>query len=146
MTAVWSTLTTCRISFWVFLYTVCLRKFRTHVYTTDIYVIYNWLLTLQRRENYLIWWITSHCIFVVCQLTFQVVFVPVWIILTLLSVCVLYYIIWAFLFMRSPEITSTQRNGHLVNSFMSCFIVIPLLTFMVSAHKNTIRYRITIVN
>ena len=62
---------------------------------------------------------------------FQVVFVPLWIILTLLSVCVLYYIIWALLFMRSPEITNTQRHGHLVNSFMSCFIIVPLLTFMV---------------
>lgn len=60
-----------------------------------------------------------------------VVFVPLWIMLTLLSVCVLYYIIWALLFMRSPEITNNQRNGHLVNSFMSCFIVIPLLTFMI---------------
>ena len=62
---------------------------------------------------------------------FQVVFVPLWIILTLLSVCVLYYIIWALLFMRSPEITNTQRHAHLVNSFMSCFIIVPLLTFMV---------------
>jgi len=60
-----------------------------------------------------------------------VVFVPVWIILTLLSVCVLYYIIWALLFMRSPEITASQRRAHLVNAVMSCFIVIPLLSFMV---------------
>lgn len=60
-----------------------------------------------------------------------VVFVPLWIILTLLSVCVLYYIIWALLFMRSPEITNSQRHGHLVNSFMSCFIIVPLLTFLI---------------
>eukprot|EP00111_Clytia_hemisphaerica_P002795 TCONS_00007870-protein len=71
-----------------------------------------------------------------------VVFVPLWIILTLLSVCVLYYIIWALLFMRSPEITNTQRNGHLVNSFMSCFIVIPLLTFMIMLVRQLDRYSV----
>jgi len=60
-----------------------------------------------------------------------VVFVPAWIILTLLSVAVLYYIIWALLFMRSPEITPTQRKGHVINAFMSCAMVIPLLCFMV---------------
>ena len=65
-------------------------------------------------------------------LLLQVVFVPIWIILTLLAVGVLYYIIWALLFMRSPEISAVQRKAHIINAVMSCLFVIPLLTFMVS--------------
>lgn len=60
-----------------------------------------------------------------------VVFVPIWIILTLLSVVVLYYIVWALLFMRSPDITPAQRKAHLVNATMSFLMVIPLLAFVV---------------
>lgn len=67
----------------------------------------------------------------VIEWSWVVVFVPIWIILTLLSVCVLYYIIWALLFMRSPEITALQRKAHIINAIMSCLIVIPLLAFMV---------------
>ena len=39
--------------------------------------------------------------------------------------------------MRSPEITATQRRAHLVNAVMSCFIVIPLLSFMVSSFSSS---------
>eukprot|EP00795_Rhopilema_esculentum_P000723 gene723-10437_t len=45
-----------------------------------------------------------------------IVFVPLWIVLTLLCVVVIYYVIWALLFLRSPEVTPRQRRGHIALS------------------------------
>lgn len=63
--------------------------------------------------------------------SWMVVFVPVWIVLTLLSVVVFYYIVWALLFMRSPDLTATQRKAHVLNASMAFLMVIPLLVFVV---------------
>ncbi|XP_065669178.1 transmembrane protein 185A isoform X2 [Hydra vulgaris] len=63
--------------------------------------------------------------------TWLVVLVPVWIILCLLFICVLYYIIWALLFMRSPEIAPQQRKTHVFNAIVTWFMVVPLIIFMV---------------
>lgn len=61
----------------------------------------------------------------------MVVLVPVWIVLTLLSIGLIYYIIWAMLFLRSNEITASQRRERLFNAVMFCFIVVPLIAFFV---------------
>lgn len=61
-----------------------------------------------------------------------VVFVPIWIVLTLLCVVVIYYVIWTLLFLRSPDVTQRQRRGHLVYAALSCFMIFPLLSFLIS--------------
>lgn len=61
-----------------------------------------------------------------------VVFVPTWIVLTLICLIVLYYVIWVALFLRSPEITARQRRGHLIYATLSCCMMFPLLSFIVA--------------
>eukprot|EP00112_Aurelia_sp_Birch-Aquarium-sp1_P025629 Seg861.7 transcript_id=Seg861.7/GoldUCD/mRNA.D3Y31 product="Transmembrane protein 185B" protein_id=Seg861.7/GoldUCD/D3Y31 len=64
-----------------------------------------------------------------------VLFVPLWIVLTLLCVVVIYYVIWALLFLRSPDVTPRQRRGHVIYATLSCFMVFPLLSFIVALSR-----------
>ena len=61
----------------------------------------------------------------------QVVFVPMWIVLSLLCLLVLYYIIWSIIFVRTAEVLPAQRRGHVMVAVASVLLVIPLLTFQV---------------
>ena len=62
---------------------------------------------------------------------FQVVFVPMWIVLSLLCLLVLYYVIWSIIFVRTAEVLPAQRRGHVMVATASVLLVIPLLTFQV---------------
>ncbi|XP_065058448.1 transmembrane protein 185-like [Rhopilema esculentum] len=64
-----------------------------------------------------------------------IVFVPLWIVLTLLCVVVIYYVIWALLFLRSPEVTPRQRRGHVIYATLSCFMIFPLLSFIIALSR-----------
>ena len=61
----------------------------------------------------------------------QVVFVPMWIVLSLLCLLVLYYVIWSIIFVRTAEVLPAQRRGHVMVAVASVLLVIPLLTFQV---------------
>jgi len=67
----------------------------------------------------------------VVEWDWMVVFVPVWIVLTLLSIGVIYYVIWVLLFLRSSDVTGTQRRERLFNAVMFSFTVVPLIAFFV---------------
>ena len=62
----------------------------------------------------------------------QVVFVPMWIVLSLLCLLVLYYVIWSIIFVRTAEVLPAQRRGHVMVAVASVLLVIPLLTFQVT--------------
>jgi len=64
-----------------------------------------------------------------------VVFVPTWIVITLLCVVVMYYVIWAFLFLRSTDVTQRQRRGHVIYATLSCFMIFPLLSLIISLSR-----------
>nr|CAB3267063.1 transmembrane protein 185A-like [Phallusia mammillata] len=58
------------------------------------------------------------------------VFIPLWIVMCLPSIAVLYYFVWTLIFFRStyPE---SDRRSHLVMACTWILVVIPLLTFQV---------------
>ncbi|EDO35343.1 predicted protein [Nematostella vectensis] len=60
-----------------------------------------------------------------------VVFVPMWIVLSLLCLLVLYYVIWSIIFVRTTEVLPAQRQGHVMVAIASVLLVIPLLTFQI---------------
>ncbi|KXJ25882.1 transmembrane protein 185B [Exaiptasia diaphana] len=60
-----------------------------------------------------------------------VVFVPMWIVLSLLCLLVLYYIIWSIIFVRTAEVLPAQRHGHVMVAVASVLLVIPLLVFQI---------------
>ena len=62
----------------------------------------------------------------------QVVFIPIWILMCLLCLIVLYYIVWSILIIRATEIMAEQRRAHLMAAFTAMALVVPLLTFEVS--------------
>ncbi|XP_031559342.1 transmembrane protein 185-like isoform X2 [Actinia tenebrosa] len=60
-----------------------------------------------------------------------VVFAPMWIVLSLMCLLVLYYIIWAIIFVRSAVLLPEQKHGHIMVAVASVLLVIPLLTFQI---------------
>lgn len=60
-----------------------------------------------------------------------VVFVPMWIVLSLMCLLVLYYIIWSIIFVRTAEVLPAQRRGHVMVAIAAVLLVIPLLTFQI---------------
>ncbi|XP_072040155.1 LOW QUALITY PROTEIN: transmembrane protein 185A-like [Amphiura filiformis] len=61
--------------------------------------------------------------------SWSVVFIPIWILMCLLCLIVLYYIVWSILILRATEIMAEQRRAHLMAAFTAMALVIPLLTF-----------------
>lgn len=62
---------------------------------------------------------------------FQVVCVPLWILMSFLCLVVLYYIVWSVLFLRSMDVIAEQRRTHITMAVSWMTIVVPLLTFEV---------------
>lgn len=62
---------------------------------------------------------------------FQVVCVPLWILMSFLCLVVLYYIVWSVLFLRSMDVIAEQRRTHITMAISWMTIVVPLLTFEV---------------
>ncbi|XP_078601756.1 transmembrane protein 185A-like [Branchiostoma floridae x Branchiostoma japonicum] len=60
-----------------------------------------------------------------------IVFVPMWILMCLVCLIVLYYIIWSILFMRSTDVMAEQRRAHLILAITALALVLPFLTFEV---------------
>ena len=58
-----------------------------------------------------------------------------WIVLSLLCLLVLYYVIWSIIFVRTAEVLPAQRRGHVMVAVASVLLVIPLLTFQVTAKQ-----------
>ncbi|CAK8683650.1 transmembrane protein 185B-like [Clavelina lepadiformis] len=58
------------------------------------------------------------------------VFIPLWIVMCLPSIAVLYYFVWTLIYFRStfPE---SDRRAHLVMAVIWIFVVLPFLTFQV---------------
>ncbi|XP_033632287.1 transmembrane protein 185A-like [Asterias rubens] len=61
--------------------------------------------------------------------SWSVVFIPIWILMCLLCLIVLYYIVWSILIIRATEIMAEQRRAHLMAAFTAMALVVPLLTF-----------------
>ncbi|XP_038057142.1 transmembrane protein 185A-like [Patiria miniata] len=61
--------------------------------------------------------------------SWSVVFIPIWILMCLLCLIVLYYIVWSILILRATEIMAEQRRAHLMAAFTAMALVVPLLTF-----------------
>ncbi|XP_028397658.1 transmembrane protein 185B-like [Dendronephthya gigantea] len=58
-----------------------------------------------------------------------VVFIPVWIVMTLLCLLVVYYVIWSLLFLRSDIVSPAQKQSHITIVIVSLTLVVPLLVF-----------------
>ncbi len=61
----------------------------------------------------------------------EVVFVPLWILLCVSLVGVLYSIIFAGILLRAPEINAEQRRNSTTSAIGYTFLVIPILIFQV---------------
>ena len=80
-------------------------------------------------------WSAAECQSVIksCLFSLQVVFVPMWIVMSLLCLLVLYYVIWSIIFVRTAANLPSQRKGHIMIAIASVLLVIPLLTFQVTS-------------
>lgn len=63
--------------------------------------------------------------------SWEVVFVPLWIVMCLSLVGVLYTIIFAGILLRTPEVTAQQRRASFQSALGYTFLVIPILIFQV---------------
>nr|XP_022920426.1 transmembrane protein 185B isoform X2 [Onthophagus taurus] len=63
--------------------------------------------------------------------SWEIVFVPLWIVMCLSLVGVLYTIIFAGILLRTPEVNVQQRRASLQTAVSYTFLVIPILIFMV---------------
>ena len=71
---------------------------------------------------------------------FQVVCVPLWILMSFLCLVVLYYIVWSVLFLRSMDVIAEQRRTHITMAVSWMTIVVPLLTFEVEKSVTSFMY------
>lgn len=62
----------------------------------------------------------------------QIVFIPIWIVLSIALIGVLYAIILAIILIKSPDIIPDERRGNVFAAVGYTFMVLPLLVFMVS--------------
>ena len=69
---------------------------------------------------------------------------PMWIVLSLMCLLVLYYIIWSIIFVRTAEVLPAQRRGHVMVAIAAVLLVIPLLTFQVCNNKKNLVYMMLI--
>ena len=67
---------------------------------------------------------------------FQVVFIPMWIVMCVALIGVLYAITLAIVLMKSPDIIPEQRRGNIYSAVGYTCLVVPILTFLVSTHSN----------
>ncbi|KAL6433459.1 hypothetical protein ACFW04_006531 [Cataglyphis niger] len=63
--------------------------------------------------------------------SWEVVFVPVWALLCLSLVAVLYAIVFAAVLLRTPQINARQRRTSLNSALAYTFLVVPILVFQV---------------
>ncbi|KAK4877902.1 hypothetical protein RN001_010408 [Aquatica leii] len=63
--------------------------------------------------------------------SWEVVFVPLWIVMCLSLVGVLYTIIFAAILLRTPEVNMQQRKSSFLSALGYTFLVIPILIFQV---------------
>lgn len=64
--------------------------------------------------------------------SWEVVFVPLWALLCLSLVAVLYAIVFAAVLLRTPQINARQRWTSLNSALAYTFLVVPILIFQVS--------------
>lgn len=64
--------------------------------------------------------------------SWEVVFVPLWIVLCLSLVGVLYTIIFAGILLRTPQVNAEQRRSWFNSALAYTFLVVPILVFQVS--------------
>lgn len=72
-----------------------------------------------RLDNFITW-------------SWEVVFVPLWALLCLSLVAVLYAIVFAAVLLRTPQINARQRRTSLNSAIAYTFLVVPILVFQVS--------------
>ncbi|XP_064608288.1 transmembrane protein 185B-like [Liolophura sinensis] len=65
----------------------------------------------------------------IVQWSFVIVFIPIWIVMCVALIGVLYAIILAIILMKSPDIVPEQRRGNLSTAVGYTFLVLPLLVF-----------------
>uniref|UniRef100_T1E842 Putative plasma membrane protein n=1 Tax=Anopheles aquasalis TaxID=42839 RepID=T1E842_ANOAQ len=63
--------------------------------------------------------------------SWEVVFVPLWIVLCLSLVAVLYSIIFCVILLRTPEVSAQQKKSSFYSAIGNCATVIPVLIFQV---------------
>ncbi|XP_058129811.1 transmembrane protein 185B isoform X2 [Anopheles ziemanni] len=63
--------------------------------------------------------------------SWEVVFVPLWIVLCLSLVAVLYSIIFSVILLRTPEVSAQQKKSAFYSAIGNCATVIPVLVFQV---------------
>ena len=67
-------------------------------------------------------------------LYFQIVFIPIWIIMCTAMIGVLYVIILAIILIKSPDIIPQQRRGNISSAIGYSLMVVPLLVFEVRTY------------
>lgn len=63
--------------------------------------------------------------------SWEVVFAPLWALLSLSLVAVLYAIVFAAVLLRTPQINARQRRTSLNSALAYTFLVVPILVFQV---------------
>lgn len=63
--------------------------------------------------------------------SWEVVFVPLWIVLCLCLVAVLYSIIFCGILLRTPEVSPQQKKSAINSAIGNCATVLPILVFQV---------------
>ena len=61
----------------------------------------------------------------------QIVFIPIWIVMCVALIGVLYAVVLAIILLKSPDIIPEQRRGNVSSAVGYSFLVVPLLVFEV---------------
>ena len=67
-----------------------------------------------------------------CSPVSQIVFIPLWIVMCVALIGVLYAIILAIILLKSPDIIPEQKRGNMFSAVGYTCLVVPLLVFEVS--------------
>ncbi len=65
------------------------------------------------------------------QWTWEVVFIPVWIVLCLSLIMVLYSIIFCSILLRTPDISAQQKHVAITSAVGNCTTILPALAFQI---------------
>lgn len=84
--------------------------------------ILQFIFVALRLDNYLDW-------------SWSVVFIPLWVLMILALIVVLYTVILACLLLRSPDMIHYQRRGNINTALGHAFFVVPLLIFEIMLTK-----------
>ena len=101
------------------------KNWNNVIYFHSLYLFLYSPLLLNQNISFFEFWLFS---FLYCL---QIVFIPVWIVMCIALIGVLYAVVLAIILVRSPDVLSEQRRGNISVAVGYMFFVVPLLIFEV---------------